>query len=154
MAAAACARPTLTSLWLLPASLAKQRPINLDPSGDREASHPSLLTSEDHDGDLDEIVAAAESLSQEASDEERRAMWSVDEGIDISDVRNLRKRVLQRLRGTTARSTPTRRRVIANACLQGFCQIPVRGHHASFTGAGYTVCVGVAIPALAAVLHR
>ena len=77
MAAAACARPTLTSLWLpLLASFGQaetDKPRSLSPAQRRGLASIIALTSEDHDGcDLDEIVAAADrAFSQEASDDER-----------------------------------------------------------------------------------
>uniref|UniRef100_A0A7S4A615 non-specific serine/threonine protein kinase n=1 Tax=Pelagomonas calceolata TaxID=35677 RepID=A0A7S4A615_9STRA len=163
MAAAACARPTLTSLWLpLLASFGQaetDKPRSLSPAQRRGLASIIALTSEDHDGcDLDEIVAAADrAFSQEASDEERRAMWSIDEGIDISDVRNLRKRVLQRLERDDCSDRRERAAVaIANACLQGSSarfqlEASVADQFAEAFGATWCYVVGVAILALAAI---
>ena len=163
MAAAACARPTLTSLWLpLLASFGQaetDKPISLSPAQRRGLASIIALTSEDHDGcDLDEIVAAADrAFSQEASDEERSAMWSVDEGIEISDVRNLRKRVLQRLERDDCSDRRERAAVaIANACLQGSSarfqlEASVADQFTEAFGATWCYIVGVAILALAAI---
>ena len=163
MAAAACARPTLTSLWLpLLASFGQaetDKPRSLSPAQRRGLASIIALTSEDHDGcDLDEIVAAADrAFSQEASDEERSAMWSVDEGIEISDVRNLRKRVLQRLERDDCSDRRERAAVaIANACLQGSSarfqlEASVADQFAEAFGATWCYVVGVAILALAAI---
>ena len=163
MAAAACARPTLTSLWLpLLASFGQaetDKPRSLSPAQRRGLASIIALTSEDHDGcDLDEIVAAADrAFSEEASEKERSAMWSVDEGIEINDVRNLRKRVLQRLERDDCSDRRERAAVaIANACLQGSSarfqlEASVADQFAEAFGATWCYVVGVAILALAAI---
>ena len=164
--AAACARPTLTSLWLpLLASFGQAedtKPRALSPAQRRGLASIIALTSEDHAGcDLDKIVDAADAaFSKEATDEERSAMWSVDDGADLEAVRDLRQRVLQRLRRDDPGECQDRREraavAIANACLHGRSarfqlEATVADQFAEAFGEFWCYVVGVAILALAMV---